>query len=448
SGLIGARSGCVALALAASAWLGAAHASADEPKRAVPDYDGRGSPPTTAGDVALWVPRIVFSPLYLTSEFVIRRPLGALISAAERARVPSALYDFFTFGPEHKAGFAPVAFIDFGFNPSVGIYAFWDDAFAAGNDLRFHGSTWGSDWLAGSLTDRIHLHGKDTLALNVTGVRRPDSAFFGLGPRTLEGDISRYGEDRVDGSAAFDLALWRASRVQTKVGLKTVSLYHGHYGSDPSLEQQVAGGVFPQPYGFDRGYTAEYNHFLAALDSRLPRPANGSGVRLELDADQGNDVRRSPGSGWVRYGATAGAFYDLNDHGRVMSLSVASIFADPLGGQPIPFPELVTLGGDAPMPGFFPGRLYDRSAAVATLQYRWPVAPFVDGAMQGAVGNVFGEHLEGFEPRLLRFSAALGIATVGSPDSSIEILFGVGTETFEHGGQPDSVRVMLGTNRF
>ena len=37
-----------------------------------------------------------------------------------------------------------------------------------------------------------------------------------------------------------------------------------------------------------------------------------------------------------------------------------------------------------------------RSAAVATLQYSWPVWGFLDGIIQADVGNVFGPHLEGF----------------------------------------------------
>ena len=49
------------------------------------DYEGRPPPSPSAGDIALWVPRVIFSPVYFTSEFLIRRPLGAVISAAERA---------------------------------------------------------------------------------------------------------------------------------------------------------------------------------------------------------------------------------------------------------------------------------------------------------------------------------------------------------------------------
>ena len=100
------------------------------------------------------------------------------------------------------------------------------------------------------------------------------------------------------------------------------------------------------------------------------------------------------------------------------------------------------------MPGFFPGRLIDRSAAVATLRYKWPIGPWVAGSIQGAVGNVFGRHLDDFDTKLLRLSAAVGIESDSSPDSSFELMFGLGTETFEHGAQVDSLRFLVGLSRF
>jgi hypothetical protein len=72
----------------------------------------------------------------------------------------------------------------------------------------------------------------------------------------------------------------------------------------------------------------------------------------------------------------------------------------------------------------------------------------VAGSLQAAVGNVFGEHLEGFDTKLLRFSGAFGIEGDSSPDSSFEFVFGFGTETFEHGAQIDSLRLAVGVTRF
>jgi hypothetical protein len=425
------------------------------PKRALPDYDERGAPSTTAGEAALWIPRILLSPVYLVTEWVIRRPLGAAMTAAERAGVPETLYNFFAFGPDHKAGVIPIAFFDFGFNPSIGAYGFWDDALFKGNDLRAHVSFWTDDWIGGSLVDRVRLRGKDSVQLKFLAITRPDHAYFGIGPDTLQSAKSRYGELRIDGGVLGDFPLWRSSRVDVGLGVRSATFRDGHFGGDPGILQNVAANVYPLPDGFASGYTVEYNDVLIALDSRRKFPEEGSGVRLEAQAEQGNDLQ-SPSSGWIHYGAGAGLFWDVNGARRLIGLSALAMFSDPLGPTPVPFTELVTLGGDlpgpsmfpTPMSGFYPGRLIDRSGAVATLSYKWPIAPWVSGSLQGAVGNVFGEHLGGFEPRLLRASGAIGIESDSSPDSSFELLFGIGTETFAHGAQVDSFRLAVGLTRF
>src|SRR4051812_39292440 len=168
-----------------------------EPDRPVPDYDGRHGKghPTTAGDVALWVPRVVLFPAYVVSEFVIRRPLGYAITAAEKANVPAELYDFFAFGPDHKAGIVPTAFIDFGFSPSVGLYAFWDDAGWKGHTLRLRGSTWGKHWLAGAFSERFEVSKAASIGWSGSLTRRPDYTFYGIGPDTREANRSRYAAD-------------------------------------------------------------------------------------------------------------------------------------------------------------------------------------------------------------------------------------------------------------
>jgi|CZKU01.1.fsa_nt_gi hypothetical protein len=420
--------------------------SQPSPKRAVPDFDGRGPEPTTAGDVALWVPRVVLSPLYFVSEYVIRLPLSLAVPAAERADLPRKVYDFFTFGPEHKAGFAPVGYYDFGFNPSIGLYAFWNDAGFKGDDWHAHVEAWPTDWLAGSLTDHIQIDAHHAVQFRVEGIRRPDHVFYGIGPDTRQSSQSRYGEDVFNGGATYEWRFWRASRFQTGVGLRAASLYDGHYGSDPSLTREAATHAFPLPPGFGGGYTAESNRAVLIVDTRNPRPAPGSGLRAELLGEQDSEVGHAPASGWVRYGASVGSYLDLNQRGRVISLSVTTLFTDPLGDRPVPFTELASLGGDPPMRGYYPGRLVDRSAIAAMAHYMWPIGPWLDGTMRAAVGNVFDEHLQGFRPGRLRFSGDIGISSVGVGEYPIELIFGLGSETFEQGAEIDSFRATLAVN--
>jgi len=430
---------------------------APSPRRTVPDYGGRGPEPTTVGDVLIWIPRVLLSPLYFVTEYVIRQPLAVAIPAAEKADLPRKVYDFFTFGPEHKAGFAPVGVIEFGFNPSVGVYAFWNDAFFAGNDLRFHVEAWPTDWYAASVTENIRIGADRSAQLRVSELHRPDRVFYGIGPDTLQSYQSRYTQQTVDAGGFLRWHFWRQSRIEADAGVRIADMTDGHYGSDPSLTREAATGVFAVPYGFDRGYTAEYNRVDIDLDSRRawpkfgeqatsPDKVPGSGVRLELKGEQGSDLRRSPAAGWIRYGGTAAAYVDLNQHGRVVGLAVTTVFADPIGTNPIPFTELATLGGDGPMRGYFPGRLFDRSAAAAAMHYVWPVGPWLGGSIETAVGNVFDEHLSGLRPGRLRFSGSIGLSSLGASDYPVELIFGCGTETFEHGGQVNSIRVNLSAN--
>ncbi|HLK36610.1 MAG TPA: hypothetical protein VKU41_07635 [Polyangiaceae bacterium] len=421
-----------------------APSSGESPKRAVPDYDGRGPPPDEPGAAALWVPRVVLSPAYLATEYVLRRPLSLAIPAAEHADLPRKVYDLFTFGPEHKAGFAPIGFVEFDFNPSVGVYAFWDDAGFSGNDLRLHAEAWPTDWVAGSLTERIAVTADQSVQLRVSAVHRPDRVFYGLGPRSLQADQSRYADQRVDLSASHEWRFWRSSTIETRAGLRDVDTSDGHFGGDPSLSREARTGAFEIPDGFGREYTDEYNRLVLALDSRARQERPGSGVRVELGAEQGNNLHGTPASGFLRYGATAAGYLDLNGRSRVLGLSITTLFADPLGSRLIPFTELVSLGGDKLMLAYFGGRLIDRSAAVATLSYAWPVGPWLDGHLEIAAGNVFGMRLAGFDWSLLRLSGAVGVSIGGLRDAPIEALIGLGTETFAQSGQVDSVRVMLG----
>jgi len=117
----------------------AAHA---DPKREVPDYDGRGNQDADAGSWALWIPRIVLSPLYVANEYVLRRPIGAVVRHAERERWADSVVQLFTFGEGGKSLIVPTALYDFGLLPSVGFYYSGDDIVTDGNQLRLHAATW------------------------------------------------------------------------------------------------------------------------------------------------------------------------------------------------------------------------------------------------------------------------------------------------------------------
>jgi Omp85 superfamily domain len=439
---------CIALttplAEAATPPSPAAKTAIDTKRRALPAYDGREAPGTTAGEALLWIPRVLLFPVHVVTEYVVRRPLGALTSAAERHRVPQTLYDIFAFGPDHSIGVLPTALFDAGFRPSVGAYFFYDDFLAKGNALRAHAVFGGTDWLRMTVADRVPLGPRAKGVLRMEAVHRPDFVFYGMGPESLRADRGRYGSDYVDGSASLRASIAPWVTVDTYTGVRTVRFRDTACCNDPSVVELASRGRHPLPPGFEEGYTGFRAGTKVAVDSRAPRPAPGSGLRFEGRFEYGANVRDPRGSGWVRYGGTAGAFLDVTGRNRVLSLAASVLFADPLGSREIPFTEQVELGGAGPLAGFYPGRLIGRSAAALSLEYRYPIWSFLDGSAQVAVGNVFDAHLAGFDPDRLRLAFTFGVRTAGERDQSFNILAGAGTETFAQGAWLSEARLVFG----
>jgi hypothetical protein len=217
----------------------------------------------------------------------------------------------------------------------------------------------------------------------------------------------------------------------------------GRPGYQPSIDEAVAVGALPEPPGFRDGYRAPFAAARLVLDSR--GTARGrDGARLEVSAEQSVDLANRPASGWLRYSGTLWGFVDLNDGGRVLSVSLSTTLVDPIGERPVPFTQLAAPGGGRSMPGLRSGRLYDRSALVAMLRYSWPVWLSFNGSLQAGFGNVFGAHFEGLRPGRARLSAAIGLETSGSRDTVFQAIVGFGTETIESGADLDTIRCSLG----
>jgi hypothetical protein len=419
-------------------------------KREVPDYDGRGEEPTTVGDVLEWIPRVLLTPLYLISEYLIRRPIGAVIIAIERDKLAQRAIYIFTIGGKKDIGFFPTFFYDFNLLPSVGVYFWLDDAIVKKNHMRFHVGTWGPEWLNVTARDRYDLSEHSTVSLRAAFSRRRDNLFFGLGPDAKTEDESRFEAITFDVNANYDLDVVPGIRLATTTGVRDVGFNEGSCCLSPTLHSRIRAGLTPSPPRLEDGYTIVYQSAVAALDTRLTKePANKTGIRLALSGQPAFDTSHRPGNSWVKYDATAGAFLDLTGSSRVISLSASTIFVDPIqgAGSQIPFTEQVSLGGFGLMRGYLPNRLIDRSAAVATLGYQWPIWAFLDGTIQTSVGNVFGAGLRDFSPGKLRLSTGLGVRSNSSPDQQFEVLAGFGTTTFDDGAAPTSLRLAIGATR-
>lgn len=419
-------------------------------RRTVPDYDGRGEAPLTALDVALWVPRVALFPAYLASEYLVRRPLGFVASAAENGTWLQDMTSPFRSAESEtriERGVVPTAMIDSGLRSSFGAYLFWDDVGAPGNDLRIHAATGGADWLRLTIVDRVRIDDGATVKLRGEAFRRPDGVFYGTGPRSLERDRVRFGSDTLAGRMSFAARLSRALTLDASAGVNRVRFRPDTCCDDPSLALRIAEGRVLPPVAYPGGYAAYSLGLKLAVDSRDRRPQQGTGVRALLEVEHDMNLDAPAKGRWVTYGGTVTGSLDLTQHDRVLGLSVTTLFVDPLGEDDVPFTELVSLGGDTLMRGFLGGRLLGRSAATATIEYRYPIWAFLDGALAVSTGNAFGEHLRDIDPRLLRLSFWAGLRSPSERDHAVDLLIGTGTETFADGARLNDARVVIGAKR-
>ncbi|HEX8113914.1 MAG TPA: hypothetical protein VF516_39555 [Kofleriaceae bacterium] len=415
-----------------------------DPKREVPDYDGRGNPDAEGGSWALWIPRIVLSPLYVANEYVLRRPLGVLIAHAERARWADTVMEIFTFGEGDHNLIVPTALYDFGLLPCVGFYYAGDQMFVADNQLRIHAATWGSRWINATAADRYLLDQSDRVQARFEFKRSEDNLFVDLGPDGKHATESRYGLERVEGSAGYRRTLPGASRIDVEAGVHRISFVEGECCGDPSLDTEIAHGQVMEPPGYRTPYTAGFGRIALTLDSRRERPDPGGGAFLHLEARPSVDLHDE--RSWLAYSGAAGAAIDLTGHRRTLRASLAASFVDSMTGGAVPFVEYPVLGGDA-MAGFITGWMTGPSTAVGEVAYTWPAWLWLDAQTRLAVGNAFGERLDGFAARKLRMSADFGFTTSTAHEQGFELVLGVGTETFEQGAHVTSVRVAVGSRR-
>jgi hypothetical protein len=409
----------------------------DVVKRPVPDYDGRGDPPTTAGDVLIWVPRVIVSPFYLIGEFLLRRPLGALVRAVESNDVVQRVEDVLGIG--QPVGLVPTFFYDLAAHPHFGLYFFWDGFIAPENALRMTASA-GVDYLAATVTDRVTLGKELILSLRYNSTSRSDQIFYGIGGRTTDDNRSRYEIRRLEGSAAID---WGnvLHRVRLEVGERDIRFGGDSCCDDPSLRQAVDRGFYPLPFGFsDGGYTGPWAHLRIALDTRAVAP--DTGVGLVLDGEIGSDL--SHDRSWIKGGGSLGGSIDVSGTGRVFSIIAGATIVEPLSGEDVPFTELAGLGGTGPLPGFPAGQLVGRSDVHATLSYEWPVWIYMVGVAHVAVGNVFGPRLEDFDVNLLRFTTGIGLRSIGPPDHRFSFQIAFGTKPFDQGFTFDAIGFVIG----
>lgn len=413
-------------------------------RRAAPEYDGRLEPGPDAVDVALWFPRILFAPLYVVTEYLIRRPLALVFYELERHRVLIALPRVFTFFPDGRAGIVPTALFDFGFRPSIGVYAFWNRFLHDGSRISLHAATGGTDWLTLSAGHRFEATTELALVSRFNALRRPDQLFGGIGWTATQNVPGRFALDQIDASLRFEQRPWRRTALDYHVGYRSASFESARYGDDLGVAE-----LGPSPAGFAEGYSSFRFGASALLDTRELRELADGGVSVGAFVEHHLAFGGVPVSRWLRWGGSLLLATDFLGQGRVLSIGAQAQLITPLhdgsGETVVPFTELIDLGGDqGPMRAFRPGHVRGYSIAVVQVTYLWPVWVLLDAYLRASVGNAFDAYLEDFALERLRLAFDIGVRPRTAGDHPFELLVGLGTETFGGGTSVVSVRVTIG----
>lgn len=413
-------------------------------RRPLPNYDGRPEPGPSAGEIALWIPRIVFSPLYLFSEFVLRRPLNWMFTELERMHAFTWMLDIFTFGPNRQAGIIPTAFYEFGFRPSVGLYTYWNGFLSRENRIALQLATGGSDWWLLNATDISHPLPSLLMRFNFTAFERPDQIFAGIGWNATQNLRSRYQIDQIDASFLLSQMVWRRSALDYELGFRTASFQSRAIFGDPGVGQRG-----PIPPGFLTGYNAFRAGLSTVFDTHELEELATGGVRARAWGMYNVGFGGLPStSQWFNWGGSLLLSGDAG-FGRVFSIRGDVGFISTLDRSDpqnvVPFTELLDVGGDGPLRGFWNGWIRGYSMAAVSVIYVWPVWAFLDAHIRVAVGNAFGPYLDDFQLERLRLSFDIGMDPRFGGEHPFELLFGIGTQTFSAGTEIASIRFAIGT---
>ena len=406
------------------------------PRRPIPDY---GRPPVRRdpAEELLWIPRVLFFPIHLFMEYVVRQPVGWLLRTLEQSNVDGATLDPPDLHPDGwRWGIAPHVRYDEGFVPSLGL-SLWANERGGQGRFRVGADAWGTDRLGGWLALES-VGGDFEGGLAMAGGWRIDNVFHGFGWDSAAEDRVRYARGHVSTRLRGRQRVWRGSFLEAGTRLSVQRFEETEFDQDAI----AAPGELTELPGWP-GLTALEAFARLRFDTRDGEDERfDSGLGVQVDGGWALDAETGPSRSWARLDVSLEAQVEVR-HDRTLALRGRVEMVEPLGAADVPFTEQIVLGGDLErMPGFLYGRLHGRSAASLGLAWRYAVWSWMDASIFADVGNVFGAGLEDFDVERLRLS--VGIALRSTQPRYFTLLVAMGTEPFALGTHITSGRFALG----
>lgn len=438
---------------------------APPPPRAMPDY-GRAPPETHPLEPLLWVPRVLFAPVHFAIEYGLREPLRWLLRTIEVERLDA----FFTgdalpgvHGAERTWWLGVRLRYDHGLLASAGLSLHAHDA-PDRNRLDVALELWGVDQIRATalgtvvlardpeaIPDRLEppprtARDRTLLTLALTGARRTDRIFHGLGWDAPSSPRARYADALGEAELGLASRVLREAwlSVGARVGVQRFDSTAYRQEGDRPIEALASDGLFALPPGFEEGYTVVQPWVRAELDTRRERRralVHGTGLAASVLGAWAFDAERGLEASWARVTGALELSVEALPERTVALRGLVDVVASS-GDDDIPFTEQAALGGARDrLPGFLPGRLIDRSAIALGLAWRYAIWAWLDAELFVDVGNVFGAAFDDFDVERLRLSFGTAVRT---PDvGGLTLMVAAGTEPFTRGTDISSGRFVL-----
>jgi outer membrane protein assembly factor BamA len=380
-------------------------ATAPDPARGE-RLDGRHGTDLTGTDVALAVPRLVLMPPRLVIG-LLGRLGGLLVKLDDDFRMLYKIRHLVT-SEDGLVGLRPILDYATGFYP-IGGFALFDDRTAGrGSHMEIDLAAGLPRLLRVDTAFRPALKRRYQLDLGIHYTRRDDLVFRGVGLASTGGfkpnhtPNARYGVDAVDAGAQLRVAVSRHALVRVGESWSWRRYSDGRDvlgDADPITELYCNPGPGADcalrhvDVGQVPGYYTGANFFATdaelVVDTRAALDAPQDGARLELGLRYAHGVGAVQPS-WIHARASLTGAVSLRGPTRALLFRLQAHLLESFGQDPVPFTELVTLGGVDDLRGFPLGRFRDYTSVLATIEYRYRVWLFMDVALFTDLGGTFG----------------------------------------------------------
>jgi outer membrane protein assembly factor BamA len=394
-------------------------------------------------DVGLFLPRaVLFIPSWTLK--AVFWPLQKAIRFTERHALIERVKDIL-YNDERTAGITPVFSFLSSVGPSGGVKLFHDNLGGFGEHVALNASFGGRYTQAYQLTfDADRLLGSRFWLKSLTRFEiRPNMIFYGLGDRPVQDaghDLgprdaavkTRYRQARMLALAGAGYTIGRPGGL-TKIGMTGI-LNHREF--EGARKSDLDEGEYSLPAVYDTSKLVGFNDGTSTfeldanvvVDTRDNEGATSSGVYLEAF---GGGLMPQHQYQYAHYGAELTTYVNLYQHTRVLVLRLAH---EGVAGNDdkIPFADLPRLGGPRRLRGFTLDRFRDKTTAVATAEYHYPIHEFIAGSLFLDAGRAAPDYKDLFDiPRWhLGGGAGIIVRSKKSVIFTLDVAYGDGFNVY------------------